>query len=687
MNGTLLFEIGLEELPVSFVKSALAALPRLAEAALKQARLEHGDIQAIGTPRRLTLVVQSLADAQPDLSEVVTGPPEGAAFDKDGTPKKAAIGFAKKLGLPVEALEVVETEKGRYVAGKREEAGKPAAAVLPGLLSSLCPKIPFPKSMRWGAGDIAFGRPVHWMVALHGDTVLPATFAGVTAGRVSRGHRFLSPAEFELASADDYVDALRGAHVVVDTAERQKAMADKLASEAEAAGGVLVEDAFLLEENTTLVEEPHVVCGGFDEAFLTLPDEVTIEVMKGHQRYFALRSTDGKLLPRYLAVVNTALAPDVIRLGNDRVLRARLADARFFVEEDLNRGLEAMVPVLDQVVFQTKLGTVGERVARLGQVCAALGDDGPAQAAARLCKADLVSLIIGEFPELQGLMGRWYATKAGVDAAVAEAIETHYQPRGAKDGVPTSAVAARLAVADRADALVGCFGIGLVPSGSADPFALRRASLGMIRIAIEGPIDVDVRASLKAAHAAYAGQDKPVATEAEVLASLDTFFRARLKAFHGDRLATELVDACLGAWDGGSIRDLSRRLDALETFRQEAAFESLAVAFKRAHNLAVKEAPDAGPYDVSAMTEDAERALAAAWSSLEAEITAAAEQGDYGRALSRVAETLREPIDRFFEEVFVMVDDTTVRDNRLRLLASIDRALSAIAHFHLLGGS
>lgn len=285
------------------------------------------------------------------------------------------------------------------------------------------------------------------------------------------------------------------------------------------------------------------------------------------------------------------------------------------------------------------------------------------------------------------MMGRWYALRAGVDEDVAEAIETHYQPRGASDSVPASPIAARLAVADRADALVGCFGIGLVPSGSADPFALRRAALGMMRIALEGPIDVDVRASLKAAHAAYAAQDKPLSEPDEVLGALDTFFRARLRAYHGERMATELVDACLGAWDGGSLRDLSRRLEALEAFRQEAAFESLAVAFKRAHNLAAKEAPDDGPYDVSAMTEDAERALADAWSSLEAEITAAAGEGDYRRALLRVAEALREPIDRFFEEVFVMVDDAAVRDNRLRLLASIDRALSAIAHFHLLGGS
>jgi glycyl-tRNA synthetase beta chain len=404
--------------------------------------------------------------------------------------------------------------------------------------------------------------------------------------------------------------------------------------------------------------------------------------MRGHQRYFALRDGQGKLLPRYLAVVNTNKAPETITKGNDRVLRARLADGRFFVEEDLSRTLDAMVPELDSVVFQAKLGSVGERVRRMEQVVATIGGGDAAVEAARLCKADLVSLIVGEFPELQGIMGRWYALKAGTDETVAGAVRGHYLPRGAGDAVPVGETSAQLGVADRADVLVGCFGIGLIPSGSADPFALRRATLGIVRIALEGPIDVDVRATLAAAHAAYTGQGKGVGDELEVLAKLDEFFRGRLRAYFTERHPNDVVDACLGAWDGGSIRDLGARLEALEGFRQLAAYDSLAVAFKRAYNIA-KDVPG-GAIDAGLLAEDAEKALAETWASVRERIAESTADGRYDEALALVASELREPIDRFFEEVFVMVDDEAVRANRLRLLGSIASTLTAIAHFHLL---
>lgn len=688
MKRSLLLEIGLEELPASFVEGALAAMPKLAGDALSAARLAHGTIRALGTSRRLALVVEDLAARQTDLSEVVVGPPKAAAFADDGTPKKAAEGFAKKLGLDVSALFVEETDKGPYVAGKREEAGRAAAEVLPPLLEELIRKIPFPKSMRWGPGEVAFGRPVHWIACVHGDEIVDLSFAGVASGRQSRGHRFLAPGPIDLKAAGDYVEALREAHVLVVPEELVATMLDALHAAAKDAGGVLVDDPFLVDENAGMVEEPHVVCGSFDEAFLALPDEVTIGVMRGHQRYFALRDASGTLMPRYLAVVNTALAPEVIVKGNDRVLRARLADAEFFVREDQKAGLESFVPRLDDVVFQAKLGTVGERVARLEAGVRSFPGETEVSAdaerqAARLCKADLVSLIVGEFPELQGRMGRWYAEKAGVDAEVARAIEEHYLPRSATDDLPSTTLAAQLAVVDRADALVGCFGIGLIPSGSADPFALRRATIGVVRIALDGPIDVNVRAVLKNAWGAYHAQDKPVGDQDEVLAQLDEFFRGRLKAYFGERLPTDLVDACLGAWDGGSLRDLNERLDALEAFRRQPAYESLAVAFKRAYNIAKDVEP--APIDPELLTEDAERALAERWASLEGRIAAHTQAGQYGAALTLVAEQLREPIDRFFDEVFVMVDDPAVRDNRLRLLGSIARTLTAIAHFHLLG--
>jgi glycyl-tRNA synthetase beta chain len=673
MSQPLLFEIGVEELPASFVASALAAMPELARTALDHARIAHGEIRAIGTPRRLTLIVEGVAAKQSDLSEKVMGPPKSAAFADDGTPKGGAIGFAKKLGVDVSALSIEETDKGPYVVARRERTGQPASDVLPALLVDLIKKLPFPKQMRWGDGELSFGRPIHWLLALHGADVIPVEHAGAKAGRSTRGHRFLAPETFELAHAKDYVGALREAHVLTEPEERKRTMLERL--QAAAGDDVIVDDPFLVGENASLVEDPYAIKGSFDPKFLSLPDEVIIAVMRGHQRYFALRDKAGKLRPHYLAVLNTNRAPELIARGNDRVLRARLADARFFVEEDRKQPLEARLAKLGSVVFQAKLGSIKERVDRLEKLA------GPA---ARLCKADLVTLIVGEFPELQGMMGRWYALAEGQPPEIADAIADHYLPRGAGDRVPRAETSARLAIADRADLLVGCFGLGLVPSGSADPFALRRAAIAIVRIALEGPLDVDLASTLRGAHAGYRAQEKPLADEEKVLAALDEFFRGRLRAFYGERYPTDLVDACLAAWRGGSIRDLDARLVALHAFKGRPGYESLTVAFTRAYNIA-KDAPS-GDADPKIMSEAAERALAEHYLTFAPALRAAASSGEYERALTLIAE-LRAPIDKFFDDdVRVMVDDASVRDNRLRLLGSIAREVNTIAHFHLLQG-
>lgn len=684
MTRSLLIEIGVEELPASFVARALEQMPELARAALAASRLSHGEIRAMGTPRRLALLVEGVADAQPDLEEEVLGPPRAAAFEADGRPKKAAEGFAKKLGMAVEAVRIVQTDKGEYAALTRSEKGQPALAVL-GRVVDAVTRITFPKAMRWGAGEIAFGRPVHWLVALFGTDVVDASFAGVKAGRATRGHRFLAPGAIELASSDDYVASLRRAHVLPVTAERRAAMIAALEKAAAEAGGELVHDEFLVDENLTLVEEPNVVCGHFDRAFLSLPEDVIVAVMRGHQRYFAVREKGGgALLPRYLAVVNTATDPATIVRGNDRVLRARLSDARFFVEEDGKKTLADRLPRLDGIVFQAKLGTMGEKVRRVGRLAAMTSGEPSAAELAGLAKADLVSYIVGEFPELQGVMGRWYALAEGLPVRHADAIRDHYLPKGASDVVPSDTLAAHLAVADRVDTLVGCVGVGILPSGSADPFALRRAVLGMIRIALEGPIDVRVDELLRAAYAGYVAQDKKLAPEAEVISKLDDLIRGRLRSFLGERHAPDAVEACLAAWGGGSLRDLAARLDALTSIRREPEFESLATAFKRAYNIA-KDAPEGALKD-ELFEHDAERALAHAFHAMAGRIEEATESGRYEQALRIVATELRGPIDRFFEQVFVMVDDVSVRENRLRLLARIARTLHRIAHFHLLAG-
>ncbi len=690
MSSEFLLEIGTEELPSSFVRHALGAMNEAALELLDRRRLrsEELEVHTMGTPRRLALRLRGLPGGQPDLDETVTGPPWSAAFDDDGAPKNAAKGFAKKHGVAVDALQKVTTDKGDYVSVRVQKKGRPTAEVLAELLPELCHKITFPKSMRWGEGNIAFGRPIHWIVSLLDRDVVEFEFAELTADRVTRGHRFLAPGELSLEAASDYEPALERAHVIADVEHRKARMMDGLLDAAKSLGGVLVSDAFLADECVSLVEEPFTVPGRFDDSFLSLPDTVVVSVMRDHQRYFAVReSEEGALLPAYLNVVNTALDPDTIATGNDRVLRARLADARFFVEEDQKAPLADRLKKLDSVVFQSKLGTMGAKVRRLEANARALaeaaGADVEASAeAARLCKADLETLIVYEFPELQGEMGRWYALREGIDTAIADAICDHYKPQGADDVVPSEPVGAVVAVADRIDTLVGCFGIGLVPSGSADPFALRRAALGIVRVALEGPIDVNLQQAIERAYAAYDDEVKLVTLD-ELRSSLDEFFRGRIRAMLRQKYGAGVVDACLGAWDGTSIRDLRARIDAVVELEAAPELEALAVAFKRAFNI-TKES-GRGPVDSALLEPGAETALAERFETVREQIQQATHERRYADALRLVAKDLGAPIDRFFDEVFVMVDDARIRENRLRLLGEIADTVNGIAHFHQLG--
>jgi glycyl-tRNA synthetase beta chain len=702
MSAPFLLEIGVEELPVSFLHQALDRLAPLANELLESHRLGIGERpgKAFGTPRRLVYYVESLDRSQRDLAELVMGPPRSVALDAEGRPTKAGVGFAKKQGADPSALEVLDTDKGQYVAVQRREQGRPAADVLASLIPDLCRRIPFPKSMRWADVESAFGRPIHWIVALHGTDVVHTEFAGIRSGRTTRGHRFLAPAPFDLADAGTYFERLRAAHVIVSVDERKAEMERALDAGSREMNTTLVDDPFLLDECASLVEWPFVVPGGFDPEFLSLPASLIVSVLRDHQRYFALRPATAPtaasrgdvsktepqsappLAPGYLNVVNTALDPAGIQRGNDRVLAARLADARFFVHEDQKRSLAARVPMLDRVVFQNKLGSVGAKARRVAALVPALVPEmlvEPAARAATLAKADLVTLIVGEFPELQGEMGRFYALRDGEDSQVADAIRDHYLPKGASDGLPTDAVGAAVAIADRVDTLVGCFGIGLTPSGSNDPFALRRAAMGILRIARAGLLaEIDLRALVRASYDSY--PPGTLADRTKVVDELDSFFRARLRAHLTEQYPGDLVTACLGAWGGASVRDLDARLAAVAAFRELPAYEALATAFKRAYNIA-HEAP-AGDVDPSLLEAGPEAALAERFEALGPRIEAAAERGDYGAALTIVAEHLREPIDRFFENVFVMVDDEAVRSNRLRLLGGIARSLTAIAHFH-----
>ncbi|NOY91249.1 MAG: glycine--tRNA ligase subunit beta [Deltaproteobacteria bacterium] len=678
-----LLEIGTEELPASFLRSALASLRELAQEWLRSARLEAEAVQTLGTPRRLGLRISGLPERQADRHEQLVGPPWAAAFDADDQPKKAALGFARKNGVEVGDLLSVETPKGRYVAATLDEPGRPTAEVLAEALPRLCGRIAFPKVMRWGAGEVAFGRPVHWIVSLLDADIVPFEFADTCAGRETRGHRFLAPDRLSLSSAADWQPSLERAHVLVDLADRRARMLERLRAAAEALGGELLEDAFLVGECASLVEEPFVVPGAFDARFLALPEEVVVSVMRDHQRYFAVQDPQTEaLLPHYLNVVNTALAPEIIALGNDRVLRARLADARFFVEQDQKESLESRLPKLDSVVFQAKLGSVGDKLRRVARLAEALADDAgcdPEQAARAVgvAKADLETLIVGEFPELQGKMGRFYALAEGLPAEIADVARDHYLPQGPTDDVPTAPLSAVVALADRADTLVGCFGIGQIPTGSADPFALRRAALGVIRVALEGPMDVDLERLLSRARAGY-----PDAMLAADAGELMEFFRARLRVMLKGQHSADVVEAGLAAWSGGSLRDLVARVAAVAEFRELPDFESLATAFKRAHNITAD--AERGDVDPALLEEAAERALFEVWQGVRPRLLEAARGGHYGDALALVASELRAPIDAFFDGVYVMADDARVRANRLRLLASIADAVSSISHLHLL---
>lgn len=687
---TLLVEIGVEELPASYAENGLAVLPELLRKRFGQLRLTHGAIRALGTPRRLAVVVEELALNQPDLSERVTGPSAKVAFDKDGHPTKAAHAFAAKIGCKATALEVVETPKGAYVAGTREEKGRAALELLGPMLAEVIAAIPFRKSMRWSDMDATFGRPVRWLVALLGTEIVPFEFAGLHSGRKTRGHRFLAGDEIALAEPSQYVDALKKAHVIVDVQGRSGSMVDRLRGACVERGLMLVDDDFLVHENLFLVEEPYVIVGGFEDAFLKLPDQVIVAVAKGHQRYFCARTQDGKLAPVYLAVAGTAEQPDKVRRGNDRVMRARLSDARFFFEEDLKVPLEKRRDQLKGIVFQDRLGSVLDKVERIERLVPELGKLAGCEAAtvqaalegAGLAKCDLATLMVGEFPELQGEMGREYALGQGKSAAVADVIRDHYQPKGAGDVTPSTDAGALVALADRLDTLAGCFSIGLSPTGAADPYALRRACLGSIRILLDRGWWISVREAVGLAYDGLSGRKLTLKRE-EAIVKLGDFFRDRLRGVLAEKAPGDVVDACLAAGHDRPVdaRDRVSALAALEPGVRSKAGE----VFKRATNIA-KDAPSGEPGDPASVVPDAhesEIAVFRALGDLDSKLGQAQKARDFPAAFAAIA-AFAPLLGAFFDNVFVMAEEPAVRENRLRLMRAISDHCSGVAHFNLL---
>jgi glycyl-tRNA synthetase beta chain len=668
-----LFELGTEELPPKSLFTLARALAAGIEKGVAAAAIAHGEIEWFATPRRLAVRVHGLAEKQPDQEIKRQGPAVANAFDASGQPTKAAAGFAASCGVGVDELQQVDGPKGRVLMFAGTKKGEPTTALLPGIVKAALDALPIAKRMRWGAGDAEFVRPVHWAVMLFGTTVVECEILGVRTGKQSHGHRFHAPAPLPIASPAKYVEALKKAHVVVDVAERRERIRSGAVALAQGTGGQAVIEEALLDEVTALVEWPVPLLGRFDERYLELPQEVPIATMQDHQRYFPVRDAQGKLRNEFIAVANLeSRDPNKVRDGNERVVRPRLADAAFFWDSDRRERLEARRPTLKNVTFQAKLGSLHDKVERVSRLAVRIaeatgGDAGLARRAAELSKCDLLTLMVGEFPELQGLMGKYYAQHDGEPPEVAAALEEQYLPRFAGDRTPETRTGIALSLADKLDTLAGIFAIGQKPSGTRDPFGLRRAALGVLRTILERQLDVDLRQLVESAVAAQPVEKKP-----EVVEEVWTYIVERLRSSYleGDgarAVTTEMFDAVVASRTQ-SILDMDLRLRALERFLKMSEAASLAAANKRIANILRKAPGDlSGAVDTSRLQDGAERQLFEHVLSMERAVNPLFARREYGQALTQLA-SLRDDVDRFFDSVMVMAEDADVRANRLGLL-------------------
>jgi len=680
MAKDLLLEIGTEEIPAKFMPGALKQLAEVAAAKFDDRRITYERIQTFGTPRRLTIFVSQLSERQSDKHSENKGPALKIAFDESGAPTKAAQGFARGQGVDVSQL----VTKDGYIFAAVHEAGQPTERLLPELLPEIVTALAFPKSMRWGSLDIRFVRPIRWLVALFGSAVIPFSLAGITAGNTSYGHRFLSKGPVMIESADEYFVKMTDNHVMIDQSLRRQTIRDQVEKLALEQGGTAIIDEDLLDEVVYLVEYPTALCGRFEDKYLALPPEAVITPMREHQRYFPVFSQDGALLPVFITVRNGGPDHiDIVRHGNERVLKARLADARFFFEEDKKIPLAERVSKLKAIVFQEGLGTLFDKVVRMERLAVFIAQRmGVAseelahiERSAHLAKADLGTGMVFEFTELQGVMGREYAKISGEDPAVADAIFEHYLPRFAGDILPQATAGRMVGIADKLDNIVATFSRGLIPSGSQDPFALRRQALGIVNILINARYHLSLGAMIQEAMDLL-GISEPV-RRTELLAELQEFFRLRLKNILTDEgMRYDLVDSIL-AVQTDDVYDSWLRAKALALAGGSASMQTAVQALNRAGNLA-KNAPLGTVIDPALFESDVEQALYQAYIKADREITAMVAGENYGGVFQVMAD-LAVPIDAFFGKVMVMVEVIPVRDNRLALLKAITGLTSQIA--------
>ena len=681
-HADFLVEIGTEELPPR-------ALPGLSQAfsagilvKLREHSLDFDSAESFATPRRLALLVRKLQLQGDEQTVEMLGPPADKAQDEQGNWTDAARGFARKQGVATEKLETLETDKGPRLALRSTREGVRAADLLPELINESLKNLPIARRMRWGTGRTEFVRPVHWVVALLGGTVLDCEILGLRSGNTSRGHRFHGSGGIELASPADYVALLEEQKVIASFPRRRERIRSQVETEAGKLGASAVIDEELLDEVTALVEWPVALTGRFEERFLEIPAEALVYSMREHQKYFHLEDSEGRLLPNFITISNIeSTDPGQVIDGNERVIRPRLSDADFFYNSDRKNTLASRVESLKSVVFQQKLGTLYDKTQRLVALSAYLSeftgaDSEQARRAAELAKTDLLTLMVGEFANMQGTAGRYYALNDGEAPAVADALQQQYWPRFAGDALPDNPVAGNLALADRLDTIVGIFGIGQPPTGSKDPFALRRASLGVLRILVEGELNLDLRAALQVASEQYPAGTLLDNTVDQVMAYMIERFRAW---YEDEAIATEVFNA-VAAKQLSVPLDIHRRVHAVEAFSRLPQAAALAAANKRVSNLLVKQGSDFIALEVSKdlLTEAAERKLAALVLEQQEQTTALLDAGDYTGVLASLA-TLQAAVDQFFDAVLVMAEEENLRNNRLNLLRTLRELFLQVA--------
>lgn len=689
MTGEFLLEIGIEEIPAGYVNPALSSLSELLRNFLDNSNIVYGAIETFATPRRLGIVANDVSGMQLSREIEKTGPPVSQAFDENGTPTKAASGFARSQGVDVSELIVVEGPKGKQVAVRKTEEGRPTLEALKENIPVMLERIYFPKNMRWMDMDERFVRPIHWIVALYDGQIVPFTFAGIQSGNQSRGHRFTNPGPFTVRHFSELNSVLSAQGIEIDPEKRRSLIDQSIKEMALAENLKLSEDQDLLDEVTFLVESPYPIMGKFAEDFLELPASILITCMKKHQRYFSVQDQNGRITNRFVAVNNTPVKDQSVSVkGHQRVLKARLEDARFYFREDRKMPLASRLDALRGVVFHSRLGTAFEKVERFSAIAAYISrliapEILPkVERSAMLSKCDLETGIVYEFPELQGIIGSYYARMDGEDADISISIREHYLPSRAGDSLPKGLIGSIVSVADRMDTICGCFGVGLIPSGAADPYALRRHALAVIQILIDRNWRIDlpemVRFSLNLLGSRLT-QDQATA-EGQIL----DFFKARFVNFHASRdFSLDVVEAAVrsGFVD---VVDTRSRVEALNVWKQRKDFDAIMVGFKRVVNI-LKDG-EFGNVNPSILAEDAEKELYGTFQTIKGSCAVAIESGDYQKALELLAD-LRLPIDAFFDNVMVMAEDQAIRRNRLALLGEIAAMFKNIADFSFIGST